>query len=643
MFCLHGFPHLKAYGLITAVCLFLVLGVGIFIPVEAAETTDLTNLLDRAHAQNLHRDRYWQILLHYKPYDTESQKSLIDDPTFFLAPHGKTNPSDELEATLRGLFREELAGDEAIACRFPARTEWLRSSLGIDDKHLPKFQCRKLEEALASADPKRTVLVFPSAHINSPASMFGHTLLRIDNSYRSELLAYSVSYAAVTTETNGAAYAFKGIFGLYPGRYSVSPYYEKVKEYNDIEHRDIWEYHLNLTEAETRRMVLHVWEVQGTFSDYYFFDENCSYNILFCLEAARPTINLTAHYSLWVIPSDTVRLVRRQELVSSVRYRPSQGTRIRHLSSLMNRNDQETARDIAYGETTPASLRQSSRPQPNQGRILELAAEVIQYRYSRQELEKNDYTQKFHAILKERSSLGESAGSAPPIPEPTPPDEGHGTARAGVAIGARHGHFFTELSGRFAYHDTMDPDNGYIKGAQINFFDTVVRAYPGDGQVQLQRLHFIDILSLSPRDLMFTPFSWKVNTGFDQEVMSDGNEHLLYRLNTGAGLTWDIHGLGLLFLMAETDLNFAGKLDDKFAAGVGGSAGLVGNVTSFWKVGLTLSGFYYPVFQEHSRLQAVLSQNFRISRNNSIAVSLKEERTFGYERYEVKAGWNVYF
>ena len=142
---------------------------------------------------------------------------------------------------------------------------------------------------------------------------------------------------------------------------------------------------------------------------------------------------------------------------------------------------------------------------------------------------------------------------------------------------------------------------------------------------------------------MFTPFSWKVNTGFDQEVMSDGNEHLLYRLNTGGGLTWDTRGLGLLFLMAETDLNFAGKLDDKFAAGVGGSAGLVGNVTTFWKVGLTLSGFYYPVFQEHSRLQAVLSQNFRISRNNSIAVSLKEERTFGYERYEVKAGWNVYF
>ena len=43
------------------------------------------------------------------------------------------------------------------------------------------------------------------------------------------------------------------------------------------------------------------------------------------------------------------------------------------------------------------------------------------------------------------------------------------------------------------------------------------------------------------------------------------------------------------------------------------------------------------------RLQAVLSQNFRGSRNTSISVNLKGERTFGVERYEMMAGWNLYF
>ena len=520
----------KVYGAGRPVYLFFVLLFSIVLSAGAASALDdpyLDELLNRARSENLHRDRYWQILLHYKPTDAAKPTSLIDDPKFFLAPDGKTNPSSELEATLLGFFRDDLSGDAAVACRFPARTAWLQTRLGIGSERLPKSSCKQLDEALAAADPKRTVLVFPSAHINSPASMFGHTLLRIDNSYQSELLSYSVSYAAVTTETNGAAYAFKGIFGLYPGYYSILPYYEKVKEYNDIEHRDIWEYHLNLTEEETRRMVLHVWEVQRTASDYYFFDENCSYNILFFLEAARPSVNLTDKLSFWVIPSDTIRIVRDQRLVSSVIYRPSQGTRIRHLSSFMKRDGQQAALDIASGMMNPEAVRQPSRTSRDQGRILELAAEFLQYRYSRQELDKENYTRQFHAILKERSSLGETAGQAPPVPVPTPPDEGHATARAGVAVGAWHGRFFTELSGRVAYHDTMDPDDGYIKGAQINFLDTAVRIYPGDGQTQLQRLHFIDILSLSPRDLMFKPFSWKVNTGFDQEVMDDGDEHLL--------------------------------------------------------------------------------------------------------------------
>ena len=231
-----------------------------------------------------------------------------------------------------------------------------------------KQPASKLDEALSAADPKRTVLVFPSAYINSPASMFGHTLLRVDNSYQSELLAYAVNYSAVAdNETNGFAYAFKGIFGLYPGYYSVSPYYEKVKEYNDIEHRDIWEYHLTLTEDETRRLVLHVWELQGIYSDYYFFDENCSYNVLYLLESARPTLNLTDRLPLWVIPSDTIRVVRDSGLVSSVRYRPSQGTRIRHLASFLAPDDQLAALAIANGRTTPESVRETSRPASGPG------------------------------------------------------------------------------------------------------------------------------------------------------------------------------------------------------------------------------------------------------------------------------------
>ena len=390
-------------------------------------------------------------------------------------------------------------------------------------------------------------------------------------------------------------------------------------------------------------MVLHVWEVQGTFSDYFFFDENCSYNLLFFLEAARPTVQLTDKFFYWVIPSDTIRVVGAAGFVGAVKYRPSQGTRIRFLASRMSTDDQLSAKAVAELQAEPLSVMQGARPLPEQGRILELAAEFLQYRYSKGELSKDEYNKQFHTILMQRSKLGAAAGDAPAVPVPVRPDEGHATGRAGIAAGSWQGRFFNEISGRFAYHDTMDPDDGYIPGAQINFGDAAVRVYPENDHVQLQRLHFIDILSLSPRNLFFEPLSWKVNTGFDQEVLADGAEHLVFRLNTGGGFVSAPPWPGLAFVMAETDLQLAERLQDKFAIGFGGSAGLFGNITDGWKAGLTFSGFYYPLIDDHSRLQATLAQNFRINRNNSIALTLKGEHTFGYDRYELKAGWHIYF
>ncbi len=79
-------------------------------------------------------------------------------------------------------------------------------------------------------------------------SVFGHTLLRISSSYKSPLLSSAVNYAANDTDSNGLLYAFKGIFGFYPGYFSLLPYHQKLNDYSGVEHRDIWEYTLNLSQ-----------------------------------------------------------------------------------------------------------------------------------------------------------------------------------------------------------------------------------------------------------------------------------------------------------------------------------------------------------------------------------------------------------
>ena len=643
-----GTPQSWVYGARCSVYLFfaLLIAVAGLVTTPAAtadEIGSLEELVARARAAQLHRERPWQVLLHYTPTDSDSPHSLVDDPKFFLAADGKTNPAAELEATLRGFFQETSAGDDAVRCRFPARFSWLSERLGIAAERLPPVTCRQLEQAMAATDPQRTVLVFPAAYLNNPASMFGHTFLRVDSGYQSPLLGYAVNYSAYPPSADEFLHSFKGIFGYFPGYYSILPYYEKVKEYTDLEHRDIWEYPLTLTPAETRQLALHTWELQGIYSDYYFFDENCSFNILFLEEAARPTVNLTGRLPPWVIPIDTIRASRDAGLVAGAIYRPSQATRIRHLASLLPAQAQETAVAIARGNAPPESVRIGSLPVPIQGRSLELASELLQYRYARKELAKDEYNRQFLAILQVRSSLGPAAGAAPDIPAPPRPDQGHASNRLALAVGVWQGRFFTELSWRPAYHNLLDPDAGYTAGAQIDFLDLSIRYYPEEEELKLQRLRFIDILSLAPRDIMFKPVSWAVSAGLEQMVFADGDQHLAGRLTSGAGLAYSLGWLGLAYVLAEADLNLSDQLRDKVAIGFGGTAGIVREFADTWKVALTFQGFSYPFFEVHSRLQATLAQNFRITANQSIELSLMAERTFEYDRTEARLAWKFYF
>lgn len=618
------------------------LGAGAF----ADDRSDyLAALVQSAREKRLDGERTWKILLHYEKAGS-GVESLVDDTKFFLAPDGKKNPRTELEATIAGFFQQETGDVEHPQCRFIARYAWLKEQLSIDEARLPRVECAKWKEALASMKPKSAVLVFPAAHGNGPSSMFGHTLLRIDSDKRNELLSHAVSYAAYTEQSGGLAYAFRGIFGYFKGYFSILPYYEKVTEYNNIDHRDIWEYDLNFSEHEVLRMVMHMWELKDVYSDYYFFDENCSYDLLYLLEAARPSLELTDKFrnglKSWVIPTDTVRVIKESGIVTKINYRPSQATRILFLASQTESAYQDVAADIVKQKTSPQAVLKANIAPEKKKQILDLAVELIQYRFSRKELGKEDYQKQFLAALNARSTLGVSTADAAPVPS-TPPEQGHLPGKFSVGAGYRTGSYFTELIWRAAYHDLMDPDDGYVEGAQINFFDLRGRYYFREEQVRLQSLRLIDIFSLATRDKFFRPVSWKVNTGLEQEVLSDGEEHLIGRLNVGGGVAYSSRLLGTSYLMLDADLIAGGALADNFSFGVGPSAGILKNVNDFWKIRLSARSLFYSLGDDHRSVRVLLAQNFKVTTNNSIEISLSRERTFDHYQSDVIAGWNFYY
>ena len=226
----------------------------------------------------------------------------------------------------------------------------------------------------AAIDANQLTLVFASAYVNNPGSMYGHTLLRVDaaaQDERTRLLAYAISFAAGTDETNGFVYALKGLVGGYRGVFSMLPYYLKVREYSDLEHRDLWEYELDLNAAEIERVLAHAWELLPVYFDYFFFDENCAYHLLGLLQVARPDLELTAQFPLWALPVDSVRaLTEHAGLVRKIVYRPSSSTLMAERLVRMPPQERRMARDLALGALSPAdsSLRALARGAGRGGR-----------------------------------------------------------------------------------------------------------------------------------------------------------------------------------------------------------------------------------------------------------------------------------
>jgi len=294
------------------------------IPARASGETEPVpaRVMARARALAVWEDPTWLRLLHYRSEPFGGVESEVDGAAFFLAPRGKTDPQAELFATLRALYRPlTKTPDSHARCRFPARFHWLNERLDLSD--LPRLRCPKFQAFWARTLPERVALVYAANSVENPVSSFGHTFLLLQRASAARL-AIAVEYAPDTKAENPLVYAFKGLFGMYPGRYRFHRLEDKQRYYLDEEGRDLWEYELGLSQGEIAQLIRHLWELSFTHFDYYYMSENCSYGVLAVLEAAVPRLELIEHTKFVVAPVDTVKaLFETPGLVTRIRHRPA--------------------------------------------------------------------------------------------------------------------------------------------------------------------------------------------------------------------------------------------------------------------------------------------------------------------------------
>ncbi len=592
----------------------------------------------------LHQDPAWLMLGHYQTDKFGGgYTSQADDTAFFISPNGKHSPKAELEATLAAI-QLPMNGDDHARCRFPARDKWLRAQLDLPQEPVKCADYRKWREEL---NTETVTLVFAASYLNSPSSMFGHTFIRLDPPEGKEgadlLLANTISYAAdAEAHDSELMFAYRGIFGGYPGITTIQPYYEKIRLYSDIENRDLWEYQLNLKPDEIDIMLAHAWEIRDRNFDYYFFDENCAYRLLALIDVARPGADLLGEVSTHAIPSDTVRWVVDKDLVASVHYRPSAATSVSYALDQLSDDDQTLAAAIASGYVAVDADDVTRLEPERRAQLIDATYDYVRYQTEAEGWPRDHVAPLSHDLLRARSKIQ----GAKPLPKPSAPevrdDQGHNTFRVTVGGGQQGHRDYARLTLRPAYHDLLDPPEGYRPGAQLQFLRLDARYYTDNDEVQVEQLTGVEIRSLSPRNQFFSPLSWQVGFGGRRTELDSGKRVFAPYLDGGAGGSWRLGEQTQALAIATADVEIDDDIGRGYDFAPGADLGLLHQNNRF----SLLTGARtkaWIVSSQHRQDELYLKANWHFGRDFSVGTEVT--RQHHYDRYQTQwqLGLNAYF
>ena len=626
--------------------------------IDSASEEYLNSLIKLSEEHGLAEKRTWQLLLHYRPGRSGSGvRSEIDGDEFFLATTGKTDPRAELTATLVAFFSNRKIGEAKLSprCAFPARYHWLNVQLQFDPALLPVQRCESVDLWRERINASSVSLIFSSYYLNNPASMFGHTLLRFNSAENAQpsLLDFAVNYAAVIDPESGLFdYAWKGITGGFKGRFSVMPYYDMVKQYNDLENRDLWEYRLNFSPSQIDFMLLHVWELAFTHFDFYFMRENCSYHLLSVLEVGNPELHLRDQYWAWTLPTETIKQINNQPgLVGEVVRRPSLGSQLEYRLSALNDLEKRYVKQLS-NSPSKVNLAEFKLISPGRrARIIDTAINFIQYQNFEERKRTDGENTNMHSLLVQRSQLPVDKAYVPqPRTPPVSPDQGYGPVRFEILGGNYRSRedtieidnqSFLELSIQPGFHDLLSVETGQAPNSQINFLNLRARYETKSDAWQLQNFTLIDIISLYPVNSLIQEPSWKMNMGWQRNKDNGCLDCTPFIINPGVGLAFqsNLHRREIYFALLEASLEFDDEFDSDHRAGFGATAGLLFDVTEKWRLALVVNRTHYTEGQWSYVSEAELRQRFTFSRNSEMILDIKMVKNL----HEGKFGFAYYF
>lgn len=583
----------------------------------------------------------WKALLHVTD-NLFGEESQADGMNFFLSSNGKEDYLTEYEANL-----QKFQSDNNYVCNFPARSKFIARELG---QNAPSIShCTDYSDFQKRLSARSVSLVFSSYYLNNPSSAFGHTLLRfkkesdVVESEKYQLLDYAANFAANVTTSNAMIYAIKGTFGGFHGEFAVMPYFYKIREYNDFESRDLWDYELNISSDEIDWVIAHLWEMKQTYFDYYYLSENCSYHILGLLNVANPNWKLLEKINRFVPPVDTIKAIARTEgLLKHLSFRPSKRRVL--IASAGNLSEDELAIfQKSLKEKNVGSLK--GLPPESKAKVLDTLIEYFDFENADAIVAENkEVLNERRELLVSRAETGVStSGATVKMPERESPHMGHETGR--ISLMAGHSSQYKtvgQINYRFALHDLLDPVRGQNPNAIMemgNFVAKYFSDYQGKDKILLERADLIQVLSLSPFTSLIPKGSWRLRLGSERVNDLSCNSCYTPTLDTAYGLSFG-EGDYKLGVMLHTEFQANKELSHEgIRAGAGPEMFLLLRPREFFS--LKLSGEMNWWLWSHLERTYEYGPEMAFHLTNNTSIRLKHTRVRG--GYESLMGANFFF
>lgn len=468
---------------------------------------DRTNdYVTQARNLKLYEEKKWIKLGHYEKkmfgYASAFRGGLFTDP------EGWSSPEKELISSIQVMFSDSPEQTKFYKrhpqCQFLARRKWLMSKIKFAPEDI--LPCEERVEWKKKLGATSVWVIFASADLGNPASSFGHTFLKLvnpANAKNKDLIDYGVNYAADANANDGIFYAVRGLFGGYRGVYTMQPYHQKIREYINLEGRDLTEYHLNLTPEEVDELIDHLIELEYSSAPYYFLTDNCSYQILYTLDVIRPEMNLSGQFSAWVIPADTIKiLARKSNLIEDRTYKKSLNSDYLEGYSKLNILQRKALDEAVEKLKIPDEYELTPK---EKAEVLETGMKyfaVEGYRSGRQ-VDNEKYE-----LSTQRASLGpltqESKEQTKLFAETS-----HDSSAVYLGGGRLNDQGYSLLKIRFSYHDLEQPDVGIVPFSLIQAGVFELRYFDELKKLSLHRFTVMNLINTVPITQLDKNISWK--------------------------------------------------------------------------------------------------------------------------------------